>query len=323
MQRATSDYRSVTAGRLKMTAAHVLRRSWPLEAMRDVLFAGATRVGRGRYFVALDYPTTVENTPRWGHGRSPNQAVERVIAAGRATYVENLELIASLRDDLLAIPAAPGAPAEPFWLTGWLGGLDAASLYTFVRTRAPVRYVEIGSGSSTAFAARAIADGGLATTITSIDPSPRLEVSRLCDHVERRPLEQLDPALFAELGPGDIVFFDGSHRTFMNSDVTTFFLDVVPRLPAGVLIGVHDVFLPEDYPPEWAHRYYSEQYVLAALLLGGPLLQPVLPCWYASGDAELAAVAAPLWEDTRMRGVAPGGTAFWAVTDGRAGDGSG
>ncbi len=33
--------------------------------------------------------------------------------------------------------------------------------------------------------------------------------------------------------------------------------------------AVHDIFLPDDYPPEWADRYYSEQYLLAAWLLGG------------------------------------------------------
>jgi hypothetical protein len=110
------------------------------------------------------------------------------------------------------------------------------------------------------------------------------------------------------------VFFDGSHRVFMNSDVTTFFLDVVPRLPRGVLVGVHDVYLPDDYPPDWARRYYSEQYILAAMLLASELLEPLLPCWYASGNDELASILAPLWNDPKLRGVAPGGTAFWATT---------
>jgi hypothetical protein len=54
----------------------------------------------------------------------------------------------------------------------------------------------------------------------------------------------------------------------MNSDVTVFFLDVLPRIPPGVIIGVHDIFIPDDYPAEWASRYYNEQYVLATYLLG-------------------------------------------------------
>lgn len=64
------------------------------------------------------------------------------------------------------------------------------------------------------------------------------------------------------------MFFDGSHRCFQNSDVTAFFLDVMPRLPSGILIGIHDILWPQDYPPGWKDRYYSEQYVLGAYLLG-------------------------------------------------------
>ena len=48
-----------------------------------------------------------------------------------------------------------------------------------------------------------------------------------------------------------MVFFDGSHRTFMNSDATVFFLEVLPTLPAGTLVGIHDIYLPDDYPADW------------------------------------------------------------------------
>lgn len=50
----------------------------------------------------------------------------------------------------------------------------------------------------------------------------------------------------------DVVFLDGSHRVFMNNDASVFFLDGLPRLPPGVLVGVHDIFLPEDYGPDAA-----------------------------------------------------------------------
>ena len=64
----------------------------------------------------------------------------------------------------------------------------------------------------------------------------------------------------------------------MNSDATVFFLEILPRLPGGVLVGIHDVFLPYDYPRDYADRYYSEQYLLAAhLIAGNPALEPVLP----------------------------------------------
>ena len=141
------------------------------------------------------------------------------------------------------------------------------AIYSFLRSRRPATYLEIGSGNSTKFAARARQDGRLDTKIVSIDPSPRAEVDALCDEVIRSPFELADLSVLDRLVPGDIVFFDGSHRVFMNSDVAAFFLDAVPRLPAGVLIGVHDIYLPDDYEPARCR----------ALLLGAVHASPLLP----------------------------------------------
>ena len=115
----------------------------------------------------------------------------------------------------------------------------------------------------------AIDSFGLQTRITSIDPSPRQEVDRVCDEIIRRPLEQTDLSLFAELQAGDMVLIDGSHVVAMNSDTVVFFLEVLPALSPGVLVGIDDVYLPWDYHPTWVNRWYGEQYLLAAYLLGG------------------------------------------------------
>ncbi|HJZ13300.1 MAG TPA: class I SAM-dependent methyltransferase, partial [Acidobacteriota bacterium] len=106
------------------------------------------------------------------------------------------------------------------------------------------------------------------TKLISVDPHPRSECDQLCDEIVRLPLESVDLDLFQRLHPGDILFVDGSHRCFMNSDVTVFFLDVLPRIQPGVVIGIHDIFIPDDYPAEWIMRYYNEQYVLSSYLLG-------------------------------------------------------
>jgi hypothetical protein len=90
----------------------------------------------------------------------------------------------------------------------------------------------------------------------------------------------------------------------MNSDVTMLFLDVLPRLPAGVIVQVHDITLPCDYPAQWTGRYYSEQYLLAAYLLGrGDALEIVLPCAFASDDPELHGILAPIWSAEWMEGA--------------------
>jgi hypothetical protein len=101
----------------------------------------------------------------------------------------------------------------------------------------------------------------------------------------------------------------------MNSDVTMLFLDVIPRLPAGVLVQVHDVTLPYDYPAQWIDRYYSEQYLLAAYILAHETaLDIVLPCLFASLDPELHGILTPFWSADWMQGAETHGGSFWFRT---------
>lgn len=261
-------------------------------------------------YLALDHPPSAEDAPRYGYGRPEHRRLAALLVRREEAFRRELWRMQAFADDLLAIGRTAGA-GEPCWLNPWFSGLDAISLYSYLRLRAPRRYVEVGSGFSTRFAARAIRDGRLRTAITSIDPSPRADVDSLCDEVVRTPFELVDVARFADLDAGDVVLFDSSHRVFMNSDVTAFFLDVLPEFAPGVLIAVHDVFLPEDYPPHWADRYRSEQYLVAAYLLAeGPWLEPVLPCRYVTVRPALAA-ALPLLADATFAGIAPPSTAMW------------
>jgi hypothetical protein len=152
----------------------------------------------------------------------------------------------------------------------------------------PEKYFEIGSGNSTKFARHTIASARLETKLLSLDPEPRASIDTLCDSLIRRRLEDCDLSVFDDLNAGDIVFFDGSHRAFTNSDVTVFFLDVMPRLKRGVIVHIHDIMLPWDYLPEWKKRLYSEQYLLAAMLVcPQPLFRVLLPNFFVSKDEEL------------------------------------
>ena len=264
------------------------------------------------YKIRIEYPTSATNLPRW----SPHPELERIIASGDRTYRRSLETIADYYDSLRSIQLREQDPREPSWVNDWLPALDGAAIYAFIRSRSPALYVEVGSGISTRFAARARRDGLLRTRIVSIDPRPRVEVDELCDSVVRVPLEAADPSVFHELSDGDVLFVDGSRRAFMNSDATVFFLEVLPQLAGGVLVGVHDVFLPYDYPREYADRYYSEQYLLAAhLIAGNPALEPVLPTFYASRHAELRSLTDTVWSE-RLEGIEPHGHAFWLRTRG-------
>ena len=204
---------------------------------------------------------------------------------------------------------------EPAWINGFLPGLDAAVLYGMLAFTPPRTYLEVGSGNSTRFARRAIRDHGLRTRIVSIDPHPRVEIDSIADQVIRAPLETVDLAPILALEPGDILFLDGSHRCFTNSDVTVAFLEVLPRLPRGVRVQIHDICLPYDYPPGMEDFYYSEQYVLAAYLLGGARGGTVLlPNAFVSEDAELSRILDPLWTRPGFEAVERRGSSFWMET---------
>lgn len=277
---------------------------------------GVRALGRATdsFYVDLDYPPSVDNSPRYGHGRPSHPRLEELIVAQREGYAEVMRGLARYVEDLAKIEVSAADPRRPSWVNGMISGLDGASFYAFLRDRRPSRYLEIGSGNSTKFVARAKADGQLGTELISIDPHPRAEIDELCDVVVRKPLEAVDLAIFERVGAGDIVFFDGSHRTFMNSDVSVFFLDVLPFLPAGVLVGIHDIYLPDDYPADIAERYYSEQYPLATWLLGGADPKLVLPAWRVSNDPELAGALDELWERPGLGDVDRHGVSFWFET---------
>lgn len=270
---------------------------------------------QGKAFpIFLDYP--VVPLPRYGYGRPVHPQLNALLARERARYETELDAIAALAPSLARIPftAEGAAPGEPVWNNAMLPPVDAASIYALLVNGKPARYFEIGSGNSTRFARRAIRDFNLPTRITSIDPCPRAEVESLVDRSIRQPLEEIDLAIFRELSKGDVLYVDNSHRTLMNSDVTVFFLEILPILPSGVIVGLHDINLPWDYPSEIAVRYYSEQYMLAVHLLAeGSKTQVLLPCFYASRDPALSKRLEPLWTALEGKCTLLEGSAFWLV----------
>jgi methyltransferase family protein len=251
--------------------------------------------------------------PRPRSRETLRRILEPVLAAGAEGYRNQLATFATFTTHLLNIVAqADHAAAGPRWINDHMPGLDAVSIYGFLASLNPRQYVEVGSGNSTLFARQAIQDHGLRTRIISIDPSPRAEVDAICDEVMRTTCEMVEPSLFESLGSEDILFVDNSHRAFSNSDVTVFFTDILPALSPGVLFGIHDIWTPDDYPVEWRDRWYNEQYMLEAYLLGGFQQDDiVLPAAWVSGQAEIMKTLAPLFQDPRLSGVQSHGGAFW------------
>lgn len=231
-----------------------------------------------------------------------------------ATIAATLRGIAIQAEALGRIGREAAAPLEPFWANDWFPPFDGAALYGLIAANAPRRYIEVGSGISTRFARRAVTDHGLATRIISIDPHPHNATAGLCDETIVSRMEDMPAEFWAGLAADDMVFIDNSHRSFPGSDVTVFFTEVMPALPSGVIYGIHDIFLPWDYPGAWAERFYSEQYLLMTWLLGGGGTDEVLlPVLWASREPALHGLLAPLWDKPGLfEGLTTNGGAFWA-----------
>lgn len=153
----------------------------------------------------------------------------------------------------------------------WFGSVDAEILYAMVITFHPSKIIEIGSGNSTAISLAAMRINlrdGYGGTLVAIDPDPRAVLDPVVDHRKMR-LEDAPLGLFDWLVEGDILFIDSSHKWMPGNDVDLLYGGILPSLRSGVVVHVHDIFLPDSYPESWRDRGYDEQEYLEALLETG------------------------------------------------------
>lgn len=264
--------------------------------------------------VFLDYK--VDMKPRHGHGNGgPHPQLNEIIDAHRDEYRQRLESFVEYKEIFQAIQTADveSRDEEPAWNNNFLPGLDIVAMYSMLREFNPANYIEIGSGNSTKVARKAIVEGDLQTKITSIDPYPRATIDDLADKVIRQPLETIENFDFiTNLEAGDVLFIDNSHRALPNSDVTVSFLELLPQLKPGVIVHVHDIYMPYDYPQFMCDRAYNEQYVLAAFFLANSQrYKTLMPNYFVSEDKELSAVLEPIWNHPNLLGVEKHGGSFW------------
>jgi hypothetical protein len=181
-------------------------------------------------------------------------------------------------------------------------GLDACAYYALIRHLRPKRITEIGSGYSTQIASRALARNeveGSPFEIICIEPYPEARLTKSNAHYRliQKPVQEVPLATFEELSVNDILMIDSSHVAKTGSDVCYEFLEILPRLKPGVWVHVHDIFFPQDYPPEWVideRRAYNEQYFLEALLSGNKAFNPKLANhWLVLDHRELVDTLCP------------------------------
>jgi Methyltransferase domain len=257
---------------------------------------------RGDQLVPLDYPVRMK--PRYGGGSHPR--LYDLISRGRDGYRELLKSFLHYQEQLAGIRSVR-------WVNGYFPALDSISLYCLLAQRQPKTYLEIGSGNSTRFAREAINRNHLATRLISIDPHPRVDIDALCDRVERVAVEDLPMTMFGELKAGDMLVVDNSHRCLPNSDVTVFFLDILPLLPPGVLVHMHDICLPWDYSEDGAREAYTEQYLLATALLMGNRLKTILPNLFVTRTPDLLSLLNPIFDSLGQ--VERAGCSYWFTVE--------
>ena len=169
-------------------------------------------------------------------------------------------------------PAEPtGEPGRFYFNNGLFDGTDALVAYCMIRHFQPRLIIEVGSGFSSLVAAEAITKNKNSALIC-IEPFPldflRQGFRGLHSRIEKK-VEEIGLEFFSQLESGDILFIDSSHTAKIGGDVNYLFLEVIPRLKPGVIVHVHDIFLPFDYRKDWVMdelRFWTEQYLLQSFL---------------------------------------------------------
>lgn len=236
---------------------------------------------------------------RWypGHYYSPVPSMKEIQEAegrifGRPAPLEGLNLNEDAQMRMLEqlAPLAEGVTfatdpepdARYYTNNPSYGPGDALVLQSFLRYLKPKNYLEVGSGWTTALALdtnERWLDNRM--RVTCIEPYP-IDLRRLLrpgDDIEivESGVQDVDLSRFRDLGPGDLLFIDCSHVVKTGSDAHHLITKVLPAVPAGVYIHIHDIFWPFEYPKEWVYegRAWSEIYLIQAFLSFNPVFEIV------------------------------------------------
>ena len=190
-----------------------------------------------------------------------------------------LELLAEITDQYQAeydgLPERPTSNPRQFYICNRsFGTVDAEILYCMIRRFKPRRMIEIGGGMSTLLSSMALRrneQDDKRGELLSIEPYPNRSLVDGLPGVRfyQTEVQNVPLRTFEELEENDILFIDSSHIARIDSDVNYEFLEILPRLKPGVVVHVHDIFLPKEYDVEFFKRhkvFLNEQYLLQAFL---------------------------------------------------------
>jgi predicted O-methyltransferase YrrM len=288
----------------------LLRRNDPVELARHAATLGADAWQAAGWLLLRDDPAELvryaaqlpfEEWQRHGWHLTPNSYLSTIPDTrqlGAALWTDQSELPGiDMRDpeqvallhrivelfgpEFDALPRTAAAPGRFHLDNGAFESVDAELYHAMIRMHRPATVLEIGSGWSTLLALDALRANraeGAAGRLVAVEPYPydflTDAVAAAPELAELRavPVQEVPLEAFTALVAGDILFIDSSHVLKIGSDVRYELLEVLPRLAPGVLVHVHDIFLPGEYPREWVlgaeHRFWNEQYLLQAYLAG-------------------------------------------------------
>ncbi|MDB5112230.1 MAG: Methyltransferase protein [Mucilaginibacter sp.] len=188
---------------------------------------------------------------------------------------EQLDLLSNFHynDELIKFPLEKSKTVQFYYNNGFYEAGDAEYLYSIVRHFKPKQIIEIGSGYSTLMAQNAISENKIENRNYQckhrcIEPYEQPWLEKQGVEVIRKRVETIDKSFFQKLEANDILFIDSTHIIKPQGDVLFEYLEILPILKPGVIVQIHDIHMPKDYPTDWIyeHRLWNEQYLLEAFL---------------------------------------------------------
>lgn len=169
---------------------------------------------------------------------------------------------------------------------------DAEIYYQLIRYLKPKNILEVGSGYSTLIALEAkkknLEINQIKTQITCVEPYENNWLNDLDIKILRKKIEDIEESYYLNLVSGDIFFVDSSHIIRPQGDVLKIFLEILPKLNKGVIVHIHDIFTPRDYPERWIikeNKFWNEQYLVETIMMNSDKYEIYLLLNYLKNNA--------------------------------------
>jgi hypothetical protein len=233
----------------------------------------------GFHITPVHFYQPIPDTREFNHDLWKRESALIGLDMNEQGQLELMKLFSSqYKGEYTCFPQSTQASPQKFYLYNTsFGVVDAEILYCMIRHFKPARIIEIGSGFTTLLIAESIQknldeNSNYHCEFVAVEPYPakflKSGIPNLTKLISKK-VQDVPLTLFKELGENDILFIDSSHTLKLGGDVQYEYLEVIPRLKAGVIVHSHDIFLPVEYPIDFVldyHWFWTEQYLLQAFL---------------------------------------------------------